>query len=274
MIAGDDVPPHRGAARRLRLQRLRPPAAVCSPRTRSPISRWCTTASSVADRGSGQGLLRHGRRLRPRSRRLLDRQRHASEEVPPAGGRATCSSGERRRSPTSCAAPAWSSTTTSCWPSGPGVTMPCSPGTRTWRTGPRPPTPGPRRCGWRSTTRPSRTAACASCPRPSTSPSSELHVPQFGDRGASHALGTELRPGDEVVPVPIRRGDVTVHNERVMHGSGGNSTDGFRRAYVLAFRAAETVRTERALGFTHSHNDAGDVLDSVGVAGETRRARP
>ncbi|HUW03963.1 MAG TPA: phytanoyl-CoA dioxygenase family protein [Acidimicrobiales bacterium] len=111
---------------------------------------------------------------------------------------------------------------------------------------------------------------------PSTVDEPELraHVPQFGDRGASHALGTELRPGDEVVPVPIRRGDVTVHNERVMHGSGGNSTDGFRRAYVLAFRAAETVRAERALGFTHSHNDAGDVLDSVGVAGETRRARP
>ena len=38
----------------------------------------------------------------------------------------------------------------------------------------------------------------------------------------SHALGTDLLDGDVVVDVPIRRGDCTVHNERVMHGSGGN----------------------------------------------------
>jgi phytanoyl-CoA hydroxylase len=89
------------------------------------------------------------------------------------------------------------------------------------------------------------------------------HVPQFGDRGASHALGTELRADDVVVDVPIRRGDVTVHNERVMHGSGGNRTAGFRRAYILAFRSAETVAIERQLGFTHSHNDDHGVIESV-----------
>ena len=55
-----------------------------------------------------------------------------------------------------------------------------------------------------------------------------------------------------------------------MHGSGGNFSDGFRRAYILAFRREETVRTERTLGFTHSHNDEPDVLDSVGVEGESR----
>ena len=89
------------------------------------------------------------------------------------------------------------------------------------------------------------------------------HLPVFGGRGTSHALGTELREGDVVVDVPIRRGDVTVHNERVMHGSGGNRTSGFRRAYILAFRSADTIAIERELGFTHSHNDAGDVIDSV-----------
>jgi phytanoyl-CoA hydroxylase len=96
------------------------------------------------------------------------------------------------------------------------------------------------------------------------------HEPVYGGRGTSHALGTELQAGDEVVPAPIRRGDCTVHNERVMHGSGGNLTDGFRRAYIVAFRSKETVATERALGFTHSHNDSLRVLDTVGVAGETR----
>ena len=70
--------------------------------------------------------------------------------------------------------------------------------------------------------------------------------------------------------MPISRGDVTVHNEKVMHGSGGNNTDGFRRAYILALRSEETVKIERELGFTHSHNDESDVLESVGVEGETR----
>jgi ectoine hydroxylase-related dioxygenase (phytanoyl-CoA dioxygenase family) len=93
------------------------------------------------------------------------------------------------------------------------------------------------------------------------------HAPVLGGRGESHALGTDLLDADTVVPVPISRGDCTVHNERVMHGSGGNSTAGPRRAYVLAFRNEEAVRIERELGFTHSHNDAPEVLDSVGFAG-------
>lgn len=107
---------------------------------------------------------------------------------------------------------------------------------------------------------------------PSTIHEAELrpHEPQFGDRGDSHALGTTLLDTDEPVTVPINRGDVTVHNERVMHGSGGNSTAGYRRAYILAFRPEATVAIERDLGFTHSHNDEDEVLDQVGVEGETR----
>ncbi len=96
------------------------------------------------------------------------------------------------------------------------------------------------------------------------------HAPVYGGRGESHALGTDLQTGDEVVVMPIARGDCTVHNERIMHGSGGNDTDGFRRAYILAYRSEATVRIERELGFTHSHNDQIDVLDRVGVDGETR----
>ena len=34
--------------------------------------------------------------------------------------------------------------------------------------------------------------------------------------------------------------------------------------------AKETVEIERRLGFTHSHNDEKDVLDRVGVEGQTR----
>jgi phytanoyl-CoA hydroxylase len=92
-----------------------------------------------------------------------------------------------------------------------------------------------------------------------------------GDRESSHTLLTDVDERlDRVRPVPIRRGDVTVHNERVLHGSGGNRTGGWRRAYVVAFRAAATVAEERRRGFTHSHNDAPEVLGAVGVEGESR----
>jgi hypothetical protein len=100
-------------------------------------------------------------------------------------------------------------------------------------------------------------------------PALRPHAPVFGGRGTSHALGTDLRADDVVVPVPIARGDCTVHNERVMHGSGGNLTSGYRRAYVVAYRADETIGIERRLGFTHSHNDGAAVLDAVGVEDET-----
>ena len=90
------------------------------------------------------------------------------------------------------------------------------------------------------------------------------HRPLHGDRGTSHTLVTDLRPGDVMVPVPIAAGDITVHNEGVLHGSGGNTTtDSWRRAYIIAFRSVATVAEERRRGFTHSHNDAKDVLDAV-----------
>ena len=55
-------------------------------------------------------------------------------------------------------------------------------------------------------------------------------------REGSHALCMKLGPDDEPAYVPIRRGDVTVHDERVAHGSGPNLTDQWRKAYVIAYR--------------------------------------
>ena len=90
------------------------------------------------------------------------------------------------------------------------------------------------------------------------------HRPAGSSREEQHTLVTDLRPDDELRPVPIRRGDITVHNEGVLHGSGGNrSSDSRRRAYINAYRSIETVRQERALGFTHSHNDDQAVLNRV-----------
>ena len=93
------------------------------------------------------------------------------------------------------------------------------------------------------------------------------HHPLHGDREQSHTLICEVdEEREEVRPVPIRRGDVTVHDERVVHGSGGNNSAGWRRAYVVAFRSAETVSEERRRGFTHSHNDEPEVLGRVASA--------
>ncbi len=99
------------------------------------------------------------------------------------------------------------------------------------------------------------------------------HRPLCGDRGEAHALVAEVDPArDQIVPVPIRRGDATVHHERVLHGSGGNGTAGWRRAYIVAFRARTAVEEERRRGFTHSHNDAPAALGDVGFRGDARRA--
>ena len=90
------------------------------------------------------------------------------------------------------------------------------------------------------------------------------HRPLHGDRSESHTLVTDLRPDDVMRPVPIKRGDITVHGEGILHGSGGNtSTDSWRRAYIVALRSKVTVEEERRRGFTHSHNDEVAVLDEV-----------
>ncbi|MGB0112340.1 MAG: phytanoyl-CoA dioxygenase family protein [Ilumatobacteraceae bacterium] len=90
------------------------------------------------------------------------------------------------------------------------------------------------------------------------------HRPAGASREEQHTLVTDLRPDDNVVAVPIARGDITVHNEGILHGSGGNtSTSSRRRAYINAYRSVDTVRRERELGFTHSHNDDQELLGQV-----------
>ena len=79
-----------------------------------------------------------------------------------------------------------------------------------------------------------------------------------GSRDDSHTLVIDSLPTDEVVHLPVRRGDVTVHDERIVHGSGGNVSPVWRKTYVAAFRDVRTIAAERAMGFTHSHNDTVD----------------
>ena len=75
------------------------------------------------------------------------------------------------------------------------------------------------------------------------------------NRDQSHTLTIESLETDVPVYLPVKRGSVTIHDERIVHGSGGNSSDIWRKTYVMAFRSEETVQEEREMGFTHSHND-------------------
>ena len=87
-------------------------------------------------------------------------------------------------------------------------------------------------------------------------PSVPQHKPIGKSREEAHAIAIEVDEARETVAyVEVGRGDVTVHNEYVVHGSGGNGTPGTRRTYVVAYRTADTVARERKAGFTHSHND-------------------
>lgn len=75
------------------------------------------------------------------------------------------------------------------------------------------------------------------------------------NREESHVLTVELKDNEEVVHLPVKKGSITVHDEWILHGSGGNTSDTWRKTYIIAYRSKATVDYERSIGFTHSHND-------------------
>lgn len=62
---------------------------------------------------------------------------------------------------------------------------------------------------------------------------------------------TGLQEGDQVVSVPVKRGDITIHGSRIVHGSQGNQTDGWRRNYLLTFSSQEAVAARVAAGYVN-----------------------
>jgi len=78
------------------------------------------------------------------------------------------------------------------------------------------------------------------------------------NRDDSHTLVIESKPNEEIIYLPVKRGSVTIHDERIVHGSDGNKSNEWRKTYIMAFRDSETIKEERAMGFTHSHNDEVD----------------
>jgi ectoine hydroxylase-related dioxygenase (phytanoyl-CoA dioxygenase family) len=75
------------------------------------------------------------------------------------------------------------------------------------------------------------------------------------NRDESHTLVIDMKSTDEIIYLPVKRGSITIHDERIVHGSGGNLADHWRKTYVVAYRDVDTIAQERAMGFTHSHND-------------------
>ncbi len=92
------------------------------------------------------------------------------------------------------------------------------------------------------------------------------HLPLHGHRDESHVLAAVVDEArDRPRSARLQPGDVTVHHERTVHGSPGNGSDRWRRGYVVAFRSAAAVAAERAMGFTHSHNDDLELLQRIAV---------
>jgi len=59
---------------------------------------------------------------------------------------------------------------------------------------------------------------------------------------------------EEVVAVPLKRGDATVHGDFVVHGSKGNNTNRWRRNYILNFRPNSVIELQNKMGLERSHN--------------------
>jgi hypothetical protein len=79
-------------------------------------------------------------------------------------------------------------------------------------------------------------------------------------------IDVQLLPGDEGkrVFLELEAGDMTVHNEAILHGSEGNaSPSSTRDTLILAYRALSMIALERAVGFRHSYNDGDEVLQRV-----------
>ena len=84
--------------------------------------------------------------------------------------------------------------------------------------------------------------------------SSQMHDGSV-NREDSHTLIIDVRPDDKIIYLPVKRGSITIHDERIVHGSAGNLSKEWRKTYIIAYRDVNTIAEERALGFTHSHND-------------------
>lgn len=66
------------------------------------------------------------------------------------------------------------------------------------------------------------------------------------------------------VYLPLEAGDITIHNEYILHGSEGNKDmDHTRDTAIFAYRSPSMINFERSIGFRHSYNDNDEVLRKI-----------
>ncbi len=63
---------------------------------------------------------------------------------------------------------------------------------------------------------------------------------------------------EEATAITLEPGSCTFHDGRTLHYSRGNTTPHQRRAFIINFRPAAMIALERAQGFDHGKNNAGD----------------
>ena len=99
-------------------------------------------------------------------------------------------------------------------------------------------------------------------PQSHSESSLRAHVPLSDERKESHTIGISLNEMEmnQLQYAQVPRGGVSLHNDRIVHGSLGNNTNGWRRTYVIAYRTKEAIEYERSIGFTHSHNDSDQIV--------------
>lgn len=82
-----------------------------------------------------------------------------------------------------------------------------------------------------------------------------------------HVLQCEASE-EEGAPQPITAGWATCHGGRTLHYSRGNSTDGYRRGFIVNFRPAPMVQYERERNYDHGK---GGVHGIIGVNQESAK---
>lgn len=82
---------------------------------------------------------------------------------------------------------------------------------------------------------------------------------------AGGVITLEILPEDEPRKafLPLEPGDVSFHEEYIVHGSEGNGSDRCRDTLIFAYRAPDMIAFERSEGFRHSYNDGEAVLRKV-----------
>ncbi|KAF5841530.1 hypothetical protein DUNSADRAFT_12458 [Dunaliella salina] len=79
-------------------------------------------------------------------------------------------------------------------------------------------------------------------------PANEEEAAQQAEVDVPRALKALVGKGERAALVPIQRGDIVAHSDRVVHGSGPNLSSQWRCSYLINFKRVGCVVTERSLG--------------------------